>query len=145
MSKKQKVWFAEKIDGSIINLTEDEALTHFEKNQIASRMRLKFIGTSNGEKYAEGKRKVVAFLDQKMKEDIPEYQTLNELERKVASANVREAYASEVKEITDLAYKEELETAKANGVERPDVSRRIITQSTGADASRDKIISNMNL
>lgn len=146
MIRPRKVWFAEKQNGEVIELTEFEALTHFEHNNISQRMRLKFLGTSDGTKYAEGKERVKTLLDTKRNEEIPEYFKMNAEERKIADYELRTKYAKEIKEITDEAYKAELEQAKLNGVQKPDPSLRIITQKDGGQAdpmTRNKIINSM--
>lgn len=114
MSKK--IWFAKKQDGEIIALSELEALTHFEQNNISTRMRLVFIGTSDGKEYDR---------------------IINE-----AKALPAEERPAKVKE----AFEAELAIAKANGVEEPDRTLRIITRSGGEKATgleRKKIIKSM--
>ena len=97
-SNKGKVWFAKKLNGDIIFLTELEALIHFEENNIANRMRLEFLGTSDGRTFDR---------------------IINEA--KLLKGEEREAKVKE-------AFAEELKVAKANGVQEPDRTLRIITQ-----------------
>jgi len=141
-----KVWFAKKQNGEIITLTEIEALTHFEKNNIASRMRLSFIGTSNGSKMAEAKVKASVFLDSKIEELYGNYRTMSKEERGVAKLNIQTQFAKELKEIINNGFNEELEQAKKNGVIRPDATLRIITKKDGGTATgldRQKIINSI--
>ena len=141
-----KVYFAEKANGEVIELTEMEALTHFEQNNISQRMRLKFLGTSDGSKYQEGKRKVQALLAEKRSVDMPDYMKLNGEERKIADFELRTKYDKEIREITTQAYEDELAQAKTNGVQPPDNSLRIITQRDGGKAdpqTRNKILNSM--
>ena len=145
--KKQKTWFAEKLNGEIIELTEIEALTHFEQNQIAQRMRLKFLGTSDGSIYYAARQKVQELLIAKRDVDMPEYQTLDAMQRKIADQQLRTSYAKEVKELVDEGYAGELAKAKENGVQKPDSSLRIFTTTNGSNETsadmRNKILGDM--
>lgn len=135
----QKVWFAKKTNGDIITLTEEEAITHFEPNQIASRMRLEFLGTSNGAKYNEGQKKVQDMVKLQLTEHYPDFMTMDKAGRAMAENSIRESNIEEIRALLDTALKEEIEVAKANGVERPDASVRIKT----AGGDRDKILNQM--
>lgn len=143
----KKVWFAEKSNGEIIELTEIEALTHFENNNIAQRMRLKFLGTSDGSHYEEARKKVQEFLYTKRQEEVPEYSSLEVEQAKRVNNDLRQQYAKEIKEMVEEGYKAELEAAKANGVQRPDKTLRIITTANGKDhaqgSMRQKILGEM--
>lgn len=113
---KGKIWFAKKQSGEIIALTELEALTHFESNNIANRMRLHFLGTSDGKVY-------------------------NQLINEAKSLKGQER-ADKVKE----AFDKELEVARANGVEEPDHTLRISTFTEAGKATgkeRKKILEAM--
>lgn len=141
-----KVWFAKKQNGEVITLTEIEALTHFERNNIATRMRLSFIGTSDGSKMAEAKLKAGAFMDSKIEEIYTNYRTMSKEERGLAKLNIQEKFAKELKEIIDDGFNQELEQAKSNGVQRPDPTLRIITKKDGGNATgleRQKIINSI--
>lgn len=143
--RKKPVWFAEKANGEVIELTELEALTHFENNNISQRMRLRFLGTSDGSKYAEGKRKVKELLAEKRKE-IPEYYQSNPQEQKLLDFDLRMKYDEEIRAIIKQAYEDELAQAKLNGVQTPDKTLRIITQKNGDKASgqvRQQIINSL--
>jgi hypothetical protein len=146
-----KVWFAEKQNGEVIELTEIEALTHFENNNVARRMGLRFLGTSDGTKFAEAKLKAKNLVTERLLEAYPTYNRMNLEEKRITSADFRENMSpelrQEVKDITDAGYQAELEQAKANGVQRPDASSRIITVIEGQQAvgqSRNKVLGAMN-
>lgn len=147
MTHGTNVYFAEKQNGEIIELTEIEALTHFEQNNVAQRMRLKFLGTSDGSEYKKARRHVQEFLADKRKEDIPEYYSLDPTQAKQADNNLRQQYASEIKAMVDEGYEKELANARQNGVKHPDRSLRVVTTANGKDpatgAMRQKILSEM--
>lgn len=136
----QKVWFAEKQNGEIITLTEEEALTHFEQNQIRNRMMLRFLGTSDGSKYNEGQKRVQEIVMEKIKEAHPEFAGLDRAGKAMVEKEVREENIMEIKQILDDAFKAELEQAKANGVQKPDPNLRIQTRG----GNRQKIINQMS-
>ena len=140
-----KIWFAEKQNGEIIELSELEALTHFESNNISQRMRLRFLGTGDGTEFNKAVNKVKTFMKEKVNNEYPDYNMLNVEERRLADFRVQEGYKKEIKEILSEGRKAELEQAKINGVQQPDKTLRIITKADGAKASRDEIIRNMNI
>lgn len=140
-----KIWFAEKNDGTILELTEKEALTHFENNNIAQRMRLRFLGTSDGSKFQEARQKVQQLMAEKRAEQYPDFGMMNAEERKYADYQIQASLRKEIRELLQEGRKAELEQAKANGVQRPDKSLRIITKSDGVDKTRDQIINSMNI
>ena len=139
------VWFAEKQNGEIIELSELEALTHFESNNISQRMRLKFLGTGDGSKFKEATDKVKALMEERRAEEYPNYMSLNIEEKRLADFRIQDAYKPQIKEILEEGRKAELEQAKINGVKQPDKTLRIITRATGANASRNEILSNMRI
>lgn len=142
-----KTWFAKKINGEVIPLTEREALTHFEDNNIARRMRLQFLGTSSGEHYKESKNKIKKFIQEKTTEECPDFYKMSVEERNMAQSDIRHKYLDEIKKIQEEAYNAEYEEAIANGVERPDPTLRIITTDGGgrqvSGTERNKIISQL--
>jgi hypothetical protein len=140
-----KVWFAEKQNGDIIELSEIEALTHFENNNIAQRMRLRFLGTGDGSKFAEAQQEVQKLMSEQRIEQYPNYGSLNVEEKRYADFQLQDTLRPQIKEILTKGREAELEQAKANGVQKPDPSLRIITKSEGVDASREKIINSMNI
>lgn len=140
---KNKVWFAEKQNGEILMLSELEALTHFEDNNVSRRMRLRFLGTGDGSKYEEARTKVQTLMAEKRSEMYPNYGMLNQEEKKYADFQVQANLREQIKEIMDDGYKAELEQAKANGVKKPDESLRIITKGVGTSATRDDILNSM--
>lgn len=136
----QKVWFAKKINGDIITLTEEEAITHFEQNQIASRMRLEFLGTSDGAKYNAGQKKVQEMVKAKLDEEYSDFMQMDKAGRAMAERSIRESNIEEIRALLDTAFNDELEVAKANGIERPDATVRIKT----AGGDRNKILDQMS-
>jgi len=141
-----KVWFATKSNGEVIELTEIEALTHFEHNNIAQRMRLQFIGTSDGSKWEAGRKEVSALVRSKREEDYPDYFKLNKEEKNLADFDIQSRFAKDIRVITDKAYADEMAQAKTNGVEQPDKSLRILTKKDGGDATgqaRNQILNSM--
>lgn len=141
--KSNAVWFAEKQNGEIIELTEIEALTHFEQNNIAQRMRLKFIGTSDGIHFAEAKNKVQTFLSKKRKEEIPDYLSLDKIQKAQADFNLRAQYEDELSEMVKEGYKKEFEEAKTNGVRRPSSSLRITTAGGMGKGDRSQVLNRL--
>lgn len=95
------IWFAKKQGGEIITLTEKEALTHFRQNNISQRMKLEFLGTSDGLSYKQKRAGAMARLDETL--PIDEYKKL----------------AQEVNDDIEKAFNDELEIAKKNGVQQP--------------------------
>lgn len=137
-----KIWFAEKQNGEIIELTEREALLHFEDNNVSRRMRLRFLGTSNGDHYRDSKKKMNQFIIEKAHEEVDNFSSLDPEEKNAAYADIRVKYKKELKEIQQAGYNAELEEAKANGVQRPDKSLHIVTSNGngGQASSRDRQI-----
>lgn len=122
----KKVWFARKQNGDVIFMNEIEALTFYEPNNISNRMKLHFLGTSDGAIYHK-------LMTESM--SLPETQTV---EGKLTYPR---------KEKAKEAFDKELEKAVENGVQRPDASLRIITHSGDGEATgseRAKILESMN-
>ena len=163
----KKVWFAEKLDGEIIHLNEKEALIHFQDNNISQRMRLKFLGTSDGKTFSrvleEGKH-----MKEKAEQNREKANSLDAKARLAERGGDREQaqeYRDEARDLRqeadDLlivaetkpkeAFEAELEIAKQNGVEEPDRTLDIITPRIGggslggevSSAERRKIINSM--
>lgn len=129
-------WHAQKDNGEIIVLTEREALVHFEKNNIAQRMRLRFIGTSSGKAQKEAKQKITQIVDSYRPKD---YASLAPEEKNVVDMEIRLDHKEEIDQIIKEAEQQELEEAKSNGVRTPDKSLHVHTRSTDGH-SRDEIL-----
>lgn len=140
-----KTWFAKKRNGDIITLTEREAITHFEDNNIARRMALQFIGTSSGTHFAEARKKVTEFIREKMAEN-PNFSKMGMEERNALQADLRIEHDDTIREMLDAGYEKELEEAKENGVQRPSKFVRVQTMAEGGSGKaspeqRQKILS----
>lgn len=117
------IWIARKKDGKLISLTEKEAIIHFKNNNIASRMQLDFIGTSNGSQYIEKKKQLLEENKDKLVYDFDRPQppeVMNLLD-----------------DIEQQALEAEAEVAKANGMTQPD--RGIDVQVKGVGVGEDTL------
>jgi len=140
-----KIWFAEKQDGNIIELSEMEALTHFESNNISQRMRLRFLGTGDGTVYNKAVLQVKELMKLKRDEIYPDYAILNPEERKLADFKLQDMHRPEIREILNQGKKDELEQAKLNGVKQPDKKLRYVVKASDSGASRDEIIGSIKV
>lgn len=117
-------------------LTEREALTQFENNNISSRMRLKFIGTTTGKATEEAKEEVTKLIDAERPEN---YASMEKEHQARTDFNIRQQKADEIKKIKDDAFQKDLEEAKENGIKQPRKSLHIHTMSDTGH-SRDEIL-----
>lgn len=126
-------WIAEKQNGEIIALSETEALTHFERNNRSQRMRLKFIGVTDGKHQEEAKKEI-----QKMVTELrPEgYNLQSKEQQKLIDYHNRTKIQDDAKVLLDEAFKKEIEEARKNGVKPP---RQSLHWSTPR-GDRDKIL-----
>lgn len=128
----KQTWWAEKANGDIIDLTEIEALTHFEDNNISRRMRLRFIGTSSGKHQEEAKEKIRQLIIENRPDNFQSFVGEDgQAQKNLIDAEIRADHAAEIREILAEAKSKELEEAKQNGVKRPDKSLRVSTKANG--------------
>ena len=149
----KKYWFAKKLNGEVIILTEKEALTHWEDNNISRRMRLSFIGTSDGSIYNKAMEEA---------KDIPETGLINrewdelpqeKKDKWTKYGNDPKDWKGEKgnprKEFLKQKLEEEMEQARKNGVDTPNKLLNIMTPRGEKDEygnpKRDEIISKLNI
>lgn len=133
-------WHAEKQNGEIIVLTEREALIHFEKNNIAQRMRLRFLGTSSGQHQKEAKNRIIKEI---MEPNYPDtYGQMSREEKNVVDQDIRFEHQDEIRAILKEAQEKELEEARKNGVKQPRKDLHIHTRSNDGH-SREEILGAM--
>lgn len=132
-------WFAKKLNGEIIVLTEQEALIHFEDNNISRRMRLQFIGTSSGKHQAEARKKIMQMLVEKRPDN---YNGMKLEAKNLVDQTIRDKNDKEIKAILEEAHQKELEEAEENCVRRPraDLHYHVSDKS---DFSREEVLSNI--
>lgn len=116
-------WIAKKSDETLVALTEKEALTHFKNNNIASRMRLEFIGTSDGKTYAQKRTEL-------MEEHQEELQQL----KGNGEQPVSPKFLDLLNRIEQEALGAEAEVARVNGVTTPDRGLDVLIHGEGMDA-----------
>lgn len=119
-------WIAKKSDGTIVSLTEKEALTHFKSNNVASRMRLEFVGTSDGTTYAKKRRELM----EKHKEE------LQRLKGDNINVPVSIPFVKKLNDIEQEALQAEAEVAKENGITQPDKGLDVLIQGEGVDNAK---------
>lgn len=130
-------WIAKKQDGDILVLTEREALTHFEKNNISGRMRLQFLGTTDGGATKRARQEIQEIIKAGRPEN---YYSLDDGGKNLADYNTRLQHQEEIKKKLDDALQEDIEDAKKQGVKQPRKDLRIHTRSTDGH-SRNQILS----
>lgn len=132
-------WVAKKQDGEIVVLTEKEALTHFERNNISTRMRLQFLGTTSGEHTANAQQKIKDIIKAGRPDN---YHLMEDGDRNLADHRTRIEHSQEIKELLDEALQKDVEDAKKSGVKQPRKDLRIHTRSTDGH-SRNQILQAM--
>lgn len=133
-------WIAENQQGEIITLTEREALTHFERNNIANRMRLRFLGTTDGKNTIESKENIKKLIVENRPESFGQ---MTKEDQNITDAQIRAEHSEEIGQMLQEAMDKDIEDAKANGVKQPRQSLKIHTKSTEGH-SRQEILNSMN-
>lgn len=132
-------WIAEKQDGEIIALTEREALTHFENNNIANRMRLRFLGVTDGKNTKKADQQIKDIIKQHRPDDFAQ---MERADQNIVDHQIRMEHSKEIKKLREEAFEKDIEDAKENGVKRPRKDLHIHTISKDGH-SRKEILGGM--